>query len=158
MLICSPARLVPIYGFGLGFIFLLAFRNLARLIRTELFTFDIGLNRVLIIGSTSMSHELLESLLDSRQSGYKVVAVVGDKSLHAPKGIRHFLNFVDAIEYIREPMHTIIQTELYADEAHNREILEYAQARRQTIVTADSCSAGVLGLAFARGEGASETF
>src|SRR5438067_1786732 len=34
-----PAKLVPIYGFGLGFVFLLAFRNLARLVRTELFAF-----------------------------------------------------------------------------------------------------------------------
>jgi nicotinamide-nucleotide amidase len=38
------------------------------------------------------------------------------------------------------------------------EILEYAQARQQTIVTAESCSAGVLALAFAKGEGASEAF
>jgi PncC family amidohydrolase len=38
------------------------------------------------------------------------------------------------------------------------EILEYAQARQQTIVTAESCSAGVLALAFAKGKGASEAF
>src|SRR6202000_1432959 len=34
-----PSKLVPIYGFLLGFIFLVLFRNIARLIRTELFGF-----------------------------------------------------------------------------------------------------------------------
>jgi PncC family amidohydrolase len=38
------------------------------------------------------------------------------------------------------------------------ELLEYAQARQQTIVTAESCSAGMLAFAFAKGEGASQTF
>jgi nicotinamide-nucleotide amidase len=38
------------------------------------------------------------------------------------------------------------------------EILEYAQARRETIVTAESCSGGMLALAFAKGDGASQCF
>jgi PncC family amidohydrolase len=38
------------------------------------------------------------------------------------------------------------------------EILEYARARNETIVTAESCSAGMLALAFAKGEGASQHF
>jgi len=38
------------------------------------------------------------------------------------------------------------------------EILEYAQARQQTIITAESCSAGMLALALAKGKGASECF
>jgi PncC family amidohydrolase len=38
------------------------------------------------------------------------------------------------------------------------EILEYAQARQQTIVTAESCTAGTLALAFAKGKGASQSF
>ena len=38
------------------------------------------------------------------------------------------------------------------------EILEYARVRNETIVTAESCSAGMLALAFAKGEGASQHF
>jgi nicotinamide-nucleotide amidase len=38
------------------------------------------------------------------------------------------------------------------------EILEYARVRTETIVTAESCSAGMLALAFAKGEGASQYF
>jgi PncC family amidohydrolase len=36
--------------------------------------------------------------------------------------------------------------------------LEYARVRNETIVTAESCSAGMLALAFAKGEGASQHF
>jgi exopolysaccharide biosynthesis polyprenyl glycosylphosphotransferase len=123
-----PARLVPIYGFGLGFVFLVIFRNLARYLRTELFAFSIGLNHVLIIGSTGTTHELVDSLFDSRHSGYKILAVVADKSAvsNHPR-VHHFPYFAEAIQDIKKPIHTIIQTELYADESRNREILEYAQ-------------------------------
>ena len=38
------------------------------------------------------------------------------------------------------------------------EILEYARVRKETIVTAESCSAGMLAIAFAKGEGASQHF
>src|SRR5688500_8197624 len=44
-----PARLVPIYGFAFGFLFLLIFRNLARLIRIQLFTYGVGLTKVLLV-------------------------------------------------------------------------------------------------------------
>lgn len=123
-----PAKLVPIYGFGLGFIFLVIFRNLARLIRTELFTFKIGLNNVLIVGNTTMTAELVDLLHDSRQSGYDIVGVIGSKyALGEHTHVRTYADFKTAMEHTREPVHTIIQTELYADETRNRDLLEYAQ-------------------------------
>src|SRR6185369_2721407 len=54
-----PAKLVPIYGFGLAFVFLVLFRNIARLIRTELFGFNIGLTHIALVGSNSMTRELV---------------------------------------------------------------------------------------------------
>ncbi|HUC87724.1 MAG TPA: sugar transferase [Candidatus Binatia bacterium] len=123
-----PSKLMPLYGFVLGFLFLVTFRNLARLIRTQLFTYNIGLDNVLIIGNTSISGELIDSLADSRQSGYKILGVVGyHRTQKQPVRINFFAKFDEALQHIRRPIHTIIQTELYADETHNRDILEYAQ-------------------------------
>lgn len=123
-----PAKLVPIYGFILGFVFLVLIRNIARLIRTELFGFNIGLTHVALVGSSAMTKELIESLSDSRHSGYKVVAVVGDKS---QVGNRPILTYPNFDEFLRSTtpnrLHGIIQTELYANEARNAEILTYAQ-------------------------------
>lgn len=125
-----PSKLVPIYGFGLGFLFLIIYRNLARIVRTELFSFQIGLNNVLLVGSTVMTAELIELLHDSRRSGYKILGVIGGRSTPGKYlDIPVYESLADARSRIRRPVHTIIQTELYADETRNREILEYAQTR-----------------------------
>jgi exopolysaccharide biosynthesis polyprenyl glycosylphosphotransferase len=122
-----PAKLVPIYGFILAFIFLVVIRNVARLVRTELFGFNVGLTRVALIGTNGVTRELIASLSDSRHSGYKVVAVVGDKRQVGNRSILSYSNFQEFIESAPSNLHGIIQTELYADENRNAEILTYAQ-------------------------------
>jgi len=122
-----PAKLVPIYGFILAFIFLVLFRNIARLIRTELFGFNIGLTRVALVGTNQVTRELVESLADSRFSGYKVVAVVGDRRQIGDRPILSYSSFKEFLESSPSKLHGIIQTELYANESHNAEILTYAQ-------------------------------
>jgi exopolysaccharide biosynthesis polyprenyl glycosylphosphotransferase len=124
-----PARIVPVYGFGLAFIFLVIFRNLARFIRILLFGYNVGLTNVLIIGDTKISMELVDTLLDSRQSGYRILGVIGNKKLTSDRypDVTVFENFGQAVAALGNAVHTIMQTELYADEEKNREILEYAQ-------------------------------
>jgi exopolysaccharide biosynthesis polyprenyl glycosylphosphotransferase len=125
-----PARLVTAYGFGLAFFFVFLFRTVARGIRRELFSYGVGINNVLIIGDTSLSHELIRSLSNTSVTGYKVLGVVGgtkhphDKTSSCPQ----FANFAEAIEKIGDgALHTIVQTELYASTERNDEILTYAQ-------------------------------
>ncbi len=123
-----PARLVPIYGFAFGFLFLVVFRNLARIIRIQLFTRDSGLTRVLLVGNTGMTAELVDWLADSRHSGYRVVGVVGGKkSLGEHDDIPLYHSFDKYLETAEGELHGIIQTELYADEGRNAKILTYAQ-------------------------------
>jgi exopolysaccharide biosynthesis polyprenyl glycosylphosphotransferase len=123
-----PARLVPIYGFAFGFMFLVIFRNLARLIRTQLFRHDSGLTKVLLIGNTGMTRELADWLGNSKLSGYKIVGIVGGKrSLGKHEGIPLYHSFNQFLEDYKAELHSIVQTELYADEAKNAKILEFAQ-------------------------------
>lgn len=120
-----PAKLVPVYGLVLGFLFLLLFRTLARAVRTMLFRFNIGITHVLIVGNTDIAIELAESMTDSSKSGYRVLGIVGDKRRSNPAD---FASFSEALEAIHgRPLHGIIQTDLYAEEDRNQEILEYAQ-------------------------------
>ncbi|HET6924819.1 MAG TPA: exopolysaccharide biosynthesis polyprenyl glycosylphosphotransferase, partial [Candidatus Saccharimonadales bacterium] len=125
-----PARLVVLYAFLLAFLFLLLFRNLARGIRRELFGYGLGINNVLIVGDTKVTDQLIESLRDTNETGYRVVGVVG--------GVKHKLTkhesqhvFVSFDEAVHSPaarqLHTIIQTELYSSVEKNNEILTYAQ-------------------------------
>jgi len=123
-----PARLVPIYGFALGFIFLVASRNLARFARVQLFRRGSGLTRVLLVGNTKMTKELVDWLADSRRSGYKIVGVVGGKrsmGTHADIPLHH--SFDQFLNSYKGDLHSIVQTELYADETKNAKILAYAQ-------------------------------
>lgn len=123
-----PSKLVPIYGFIFGFAALVIFRNAARLIRTELFRYGVGLTNVLIVGHTNSTEELVSSLAVGNRTGYRVAAVVGAKSAVADfPAIPNFRTFSDFLTSKIDSIHGIIQTELYAYENKNRELLEYAQ-------------------------------
>lgn len=124
-----PARLVPIYGFAFGFLFLLIFRNLARLLRGWLFKYGIGLTKVLLVGNSHMTPELLDWLADSRRSGYRIIGVVGQKRTIGNRDVPTYPSFTQFLKQNSREPHGIIQTELYADETKNAEILSYAQER-----------------------------
>lgn len=124
-----PARLVTLYGYGLAFFFVFLFRTFARGIRRELFSYGIGVNNVLLVGDTRLTRRLIDSLKDTAVTGYRVMGVVG--------GVKHpareqspyalFADFNQATSKVGRGLHTIIQTELYADHDKNDEILTYAQ-------------------------------
>ncbi len=125
-----PAKLVPIYGFLLAFVFLVTSRNLARYIRTLLFRYGIGITNLLIIGNTKIAHELIDSVQESRLSGYRIVGIVGGshKTEHNAH-LRVFHTFEEARRAVGpEEIHSIVQTELYPDADQNDEVLNFAQA------------------------------
>lgn len=126
-----PAKLVPIYGSMLAFVFLVLFRNLARLLKITLFGYGVGLTNLLIVGDTELSSELVESLIDSRHSGYRILGVVGakDKSFSKYPDLAIYRTFQEAIDDIGEDsVNSIVQTELFSDELKNQEILGFAQS------------------------------
>jgi exopolysaccharide biosynthesis polyprenyl glycosylphosphotransferase len=118
-----PGRLVPIYGLGLGFSFLVLFRTFARIGRRQLFRYGIGISNMLLIGDTKASESLAEILSVTSHSGQRVIGIVGRKV----EGFTHFETFDEAIKHLKQPIHGIVQTELYKDQAQNNQILEYAQ-------------------------------
>src|SRR3989344_8540312 len=75
-----PARLVPVYGFGLAFVFLVIFRNFARWLRAKMFSYGFGITNLLIVGNTQVAQELVKELGNWKKSGYRIVAVVGEKA------------------------------------------------------------------------------
>lgn len=124
-----PARLVTVYGFGLAFICVLAFRTLARAVRRELFGYEVGINNVLLVGDTRTTHRLIESLDNTALSGYKVLGVVGGSKhpLKVETHYKQYRSFAQAVGHLKGQLHTVIQTELYADAEKNDEILTYSQ-------------------------------
>lgn len=125
-----PARLVPVYGFALAFVFLVAFRNLARGARARLFKYGVGITNVLIVGNTKITVELIGNLINSHISGYRIVGVVANKEQARRRypELVVFDSFEEATQQIKaDAIHAIVQTELYASSDRNNEILEFAQ-------------------------------
>lgn len=126
-----PARLVTLYGFGLALFFVLAERTLARGIRRQLFSYGYGINSVLLVGDNRTTQRLLDALSNTSVTGYRIAGVVGGvrhKFKHHYDSYREYASFSDAIKHLKgKPLHTIIQTELYASGDDNDEILTYAQ-------------------------------
>jgi exopolysaccharide biosynthesis polyprenyl glycosylphosphotransferase len=118
-----PGRLVPIYGALIGFGFLVVFRSIARWLRKILFRYGIGVSNVLIVGKTESTKQMAKALKNTSRTGQKVVATVG----HKVKNIACYSTFQEAVTTCQEPIHNIIQTELYHNTAKNNEILLYAQ-------------------------------
>jgi len=126
-----PAHLVAVYGLLLTFLFLIIFRNLARYIRGTLFSYGFGITNVLIVGDTSLTHELVDSLFDYRLSGYRIIGIVGPKEHRHEKfgPVPLFESFEFAINKLGpNVIHSIVQTQLYSQTKDNNEILNYAQS------------------------------
>jgi len=125
-----PARLVTLYGFGLAFFVALLFRTMARGVRRMLFRYGVGINNILLVGDTKTTHRLLEALASVDVTGYQIIGVVGGikHPLKSDSKHRCFKTFREAVDGLGgEQLHTIIQTELYADGQKNDEILTHAQ-------------------------------
>lgn len=118
-----PARLVPVYGLGIGFGFLVLFRSFARLLRHSLYGVGIGISNVLVIGNTPATTQIAEAICNTGKTGLQVLAVVAKESAD----FKTYDSFETAISQLRRPIHSIIQTELYRDQDKNNEILQYAQ-------------------------------
>ncbi len=125
-----PGRLVTVYGFGLALFLVFLFRTIARGIRREMFSYGIGINGVLLVGDTRTTNFLIDSLANTKITGYKVLGVVGGSKHPLKSGApqKFFTSFAEAIQDLAgEQLQTIIQTELYAAGPKNDEILTYAQ-------------------------------
>ncbi len=121
-----PAKLVPIYGFLIAFGLLIVLRNIARWMRVALFRVGYGLTRIVVIGNTRITREIVDSVYDSKRSGYELAGVIGYRKI-LPAGVATYPNMQAYVRSDHKDLHGIIQTELYADEKRNDEILAYAQ-------------------------------
>lgn len=124
-----PARLVAVYSL-FGAFFLLVFgREILRFVRSLLFQFSRGINRVLIVGNSSATRDIADNLSFTHKSGYKIVAIAGPAKLIPPGlQVEHFSSVESALKQLNIlKITTIIQTDLYENTERNQRILSAAQ-------------------------------
>lgn len=124
-----PARLVALYVLIGSTLAILLTREVLRLVRHELYRYGRGVSRVLIIGNSGATTDIMSSLSSTYRSGYQVVAFAGPaKLLPGHLGITRYQRVEDALKDIKKlRVTTIIQTDLYDSEDRNHKILGAAQ-------------------------------
>lgn len=124
-----PARLVALYILIGSTIAILLVREIIRDIRNELYKYGRGVSRVLIVGTSDATTDIIEALNNTQKSGYQVVAFAGPSRLLPPHlGITHYSRIEQALQHIHDHhVTTIIQTDLYDSEERNHAILGAAQ-------------------------------
>lgn len=122
-----PARLVVVYAFVLGLTFLVIFRTLARKVRSILYSYDIGITNLLIVGSGKRAKSVINQFIDTSATGYRIIGIVGEQQKDLP-GIPVFEDLHQARVKLKLPnIHSIIQTTLYKSEEKNSEVVSFAQ-------------------------------
>ena len=124
-----PARLVALYVLFGSAVAIILVREAIRDIRNELYRYGRGVSRVLIVGNSAATADIIEALSSTHKSGYHVVAFAGPVKLAPPHlGITHYSRVEDALKDIEKlRISTIIQTDLYDSEDRNHKILGAAQ-------------------------------
>ncbi len=124
-----PARLVAMYVTVGSFLTIGIVREIFRLVRSWLFQYNHGVNRVMIIGTSPATRDIAKSISTTYKSGFQVVALAGPKR-YVPPGLDvvHFATLDPALKQIKKlRIDTIIQTNLYEDEEKNQKVLGASQ-------------------------------
>lgn len=124
-----PARLVAVYALVASFLLILIEREALRIIRSLLFQWGHGVSRVLVVGDSSATRDIADSLSATHKSGYRIVAIAGPKKVIPPGlDVVHFNSVETALKKINDlKITTIIQTDLYDSAERNQLILGAAQ-------------------------------
>lgn len=127
--IILPARLVAVYDLIGAFSLVIVEREILRFVRSWMFRYGKGVNRVLLIGSSEATSDIANSLADTVHSGYEVVAIAGPKKcMPSEINYRHYSQVETALRDIKlNDITTIIQTDLYDSSDRNQKILGAAQ-------------------------------
>jgi exopolysaccharide biosynthesis polyprenyl glycosylphosphotransferase len=124
-----PARLVVIYVFVSSFLLILIFRGAVFLARRVIFRSGKQVQRVLLVGSSTVLSEVYKTIQNAEKSGFLVVATCGPKK-YMPKheNIKYYEDVEEAVDKIkRHKIDLILQTSLFDSDEKNKAILHAAQ-------------------------------
>jgi exopolysaccharide biosynthesis polyprenyl glycosylphosphotransferase len=123
-----PARLIPVYGLSIGYLFLLLERTILRASRMAMWRYGAGINNVMIIGDGKLIENLIGYMNCPAKTGYKVVAVNSKEPLKSFRG-RYYSDFDEALSNIGKlDIHTVVYAGLASDNKKADVALAAAQA------------------------------
>lgn len=124
-----PGRLVAVYAFLGSFVLLVIERQIIHTIRKFLLLRGRGSHRLLVIGNSDATKDIITQLSDTASSGYHISAIAGPKKI-LPQSVHaaHYSSLDNALDDITLLSITaIIQTDLFEDSQRNQRILSASQ-------------------------------
>ena len=123
-----PARLVPVYGLGVGFLFLVLERTVLRGARMTMWRYGRGVNNVLLIGDGVTTQNLINLINHPAKTGYKIAALCSRQPLEHFRG-RYFADFDEALSNIEKlNIHMVLFVGMASDSKRADLALAAAQA------------------------------
>ncbi|MFZ1360759.1 MAG: sugar transferase [Candidatus Saccharimonadales bacterium] len=124
-----PARLVAAYSLGISFLLIVFERELLRMMRSILFRFGYGVQRVLVVGNSPATRDIADNLSHTQKSGFRIIAIAGpSRVVPAHLNALHFTSVESALKRLQDlRITTIIQTDLYDSDEKNQRVLSTAQ-------------------------------
>ena len=124
-----PAKAIPIYGYGFSLVFVVLGRQLVRLFQRYLFKYDIGVHRVLLVGSGEIAQRIYQEINASPGTGFRVMACV-DSASRAQQRMpqtKVYRNFEQALESVgADNLDEIIQADSALDPEEVMSMVNYA--------------------------------
>jgi exopolysaccharide biosynthesis polyprenyl glycosylphosphotransferase len=124
-----PARLIPVYALGIGFLLLVLVRTLLRVGRILLWRYGIGVNNLLVIGKGSLFENFVKSINQPSKTGYKAAAIASESPIKSFKG-PCYKDYKEALDALTDnKIHTIVYIGANTSNEVTNSALAAAQAR-----------------------------
>lgn len=124
-----PARIIPVYAFGIGYLLLVLVRTLLRSMRLVARSFGYGVINTILVGDGLYTNRLAQTIRNYKTSGYKIVGIISKNK--PPIWFKGFYTSslekgLDELEHL--DVVNVILTQLYADPYDNEKVMAAAQA------------------------------
>jgi exopolysaccharide biosynthesis polyprenyl glycosylphosphotransferase len=123
-----PSKAVPIYAYGFGLIFVISARIVVRAVQRSLFRYNIGVHRVLLVGSGELAKRIYSELNHPR-SGFQIVGAIDNAHGAAKRlnGLTTYKDLTDAQPILTPPgVDQILQADSALDQDEIMELVTYA--------------------------------
>lgn len=130
-----PAKSIPFYAYGISLITVILGRQIVRAIQRTLFRFNVGVHRVIIVGSGPIAQRLAENLELTPASGYQIVGAI-DTAKGAQKRMgkirvdHNLTNIMNRLE--NKHLDEIIQADSSLNQDEILELMSFATANHIT--------------------------
>lgn len=95
------SRFIVLAGWLLSIIYIVIARSIVKLLQKKLFSYGIGVHKIIIVGNNKSSEVLMGEFFNDKNSGYEVVKKLSDFSMETEQELEEFIQTREVDEIIQ---------------------------------------------------------